>query len=984
VIIQSVRLKNIKSYGEGPDGNGVFISFETGINRVSGRNGHGKTTLIESIGYALFITEPQFEENFRTETYFLSHGAKEGEIDVTFRYDRQSYRVERAVGKQSKRLAKVVQLSDQSICAEGDAEVSAFLCRLLQIPDPKHLSEIFCKLVGVKQGRLTWPFDSRSTEAKSYFEPLLEVDVFRNCFEHLKAVIGVFDGQKAGLKNRQTAAATRKEQNDGSPQRVAELGQQVKDLGCKIEAANKACAEALQSKKHWEALEKAVDAAEVAEGLTRQSAEHATKLRKIAEREFSDSKIAQVKLSENEAAHQAYTEALQVLSALEKQREQRDTLKEQRDQFVNERDHYLNQSSAARDRSKDFSGQAEEKQKESDALAAEVAKLQEALDASAPRFQKAVAEAETAEAHQRMVDKWIDGLASLDRSQRKIAENVARLAKEVAGWDTSRLKEAKAAAEAADQALKATQAKLDKAEERHTTLEEQLQEISGGVCPFLKEKCRQFDPAKVKASLKKQTSLIAQLQRELVKARTEHDNAESALEDLKRAETLVSGKRLELVDALAHYNEGLQLLQSATVSDSIEWLGAWQAGCSRAPAVPKFPSKKGDAAAVAKCHGQFERFRAAAEAWWLQGDTQLKARLKELQATASNRKNQETTLKLKSEALSKLQEEIASFAKKAAAKEKEAQQHEAKATELVTQLKKVELSLQPFASLDSDLKREQGKRDANQPGYELYLGAKKLADQLSARQEKLTQQQAEETKAQTALKAATETLQKAAREFDPQKLEAAREDHRTKDHQSTELQTSLEAEKKNLTLEEQRFATWLEACKELQFIAAEIARCDAAIELTELARKTLRDTAPAVAQHLCNRIAVRAQSVFNQISPEPIELLWDAESYSLRITPGERRFAMLSGGEQTKLALAMTLAMIEEFSQLRFCIFDEPTYAVDAESRQKLADAILQAQAAAGLEQLLLVSHDDAFEGKIEHSIVLEKNPAAGTRVALI
>jgi len=77
----------------------------------------------------------------------------------------------------------------------------------------------------------------------------------------------------------------------------------------------------------------------------------------------------------------------------------------------------------------------------------------------------------------------------------------------------------------------------------------------------------------------------------------------------------------------------------------------------------------------------------------------------------------------------------------------------------------------------------------------------------------------------------------------------------------------------------------------------------------------------------------------------------------------------------------MTLAMVEEFSKLRFCIFDEPTYGVDADSRSKLADAILQAQEAAGLEQLLLVSHDDAFEGKIEHAVLLRKSAAQGTTV---
>jgi exonuclease SbcC len=90
---------------------------------------------------------------------------------------------------------------------------------------------------------------------------------------------------------------------------------------------------------------------------------------------------------------------------------------------------------------------------------------------------------------------------------------------------------------------------------------------------------------------------------------------------------------------------------------------------------------------------------------------------------------------------------------------------------------------------------------------------------------------------------------------------------------------------------------------------------------------------------------------------------------------------MLSGGEQTKLALSMTLAMAQEFSDLRFCIFDEPTYGVDADSRPLLADAILEAQEAAGLEQLLLVSHDDAFEGKIEHAVLLGKSAQSGSEV---
>ena len=98
MIVESVRLKNIKSYGEGSEGNGITIFFLPGTNRIAGKNGHGKTTLIESLGYALFLTEPVFEENFQLETYFLRAGKKAAEIDVTFNQLGEIYRIERGLG----------------------------------------------------------------------------------------------------------------------------------------------------------------------------------------------------------------------------------------------------------------------------------------------------------------------------------------------------------------------------------------------------------------------------------------------------------------------------------------------------------------------------------------------------------------------------------------------------------------------------------------------------------------------------------------------------------------------------------------------------------------------------------------------------------------------------------------------------------------------------------------------------------------------
>ena len=161
-------MKNIKSYGEGPGGSGIEVVFQPGVNCVAGRNGHGKTTLIEALGYALFFAEPIHEETFRLPTYFLRAGEKEGEIDVVFEHDGEAYRVERGIG-QSRRRSKVIQVSDGSTCAEDDAAVSAFISRVLRLKGPGQLPDVFSNLVGVKQGRLTWPFDSKPRAAKDFF-----------------------------------------------------------------------------------------------------------------------------------------------------------------------------------------------------------------------------------------------------------------------------------------------------------------------------------------------------------------------------------------------------------------------------------------------------------------------------------------------------------------------------------------------------------------------------------------------------------------------------------------------------------------------------------------------------------------------------------------------------------------------------------------------------------------------------------------------
>src|SRR6185295_20048793 len=102
MLIRSIRLLNIKSYGSGADGKGLRISFERGLNRIAGRNGSGKSTLIEALGYALFDCAPETGPRVDLETIFLHHGTREGEIEVELETAEGLFRVRRGVGKQTK------------------------------------------------------------------------------------------------------------------------------------------------------------------------------------------------------------------------------------------------------------------------------------------------------------------------------------------------------------------------------------------------------------------------------------------------------------------------------------------------------------------------------------------------------------------------------------------------------------------------------------------------------------------------------------------------------------------------------------------------------------------------------------------------------------------------------------------------------------------------------------------------------------------
>ncbi len=983
MIIQSIRLKNIKSFGEGPDGKGVTVSFQPGVNRIAGLNGHGKTTFIESLGYALFLAEPVFEENFRTDTYFLRHDAAAGEIDVTFSFQGETYRIERGLGQQSKRRPKVIQTSDGSICAEGDKEVLAYLCRLLGLPSQERLTEMFSKLIGVKQGRLTWPFDSKTSDAKRFFEPLLDVEVFRQCYDRLRPVVAAFEKEQEQYQRKEAAVAERIRDRADSQEKLPAARKAVDELTVTISDANKALEAALHEKQKHDQFAKAANDAKAAWELSNLGARTAKDRRLEAEKRVSEAETAAATVAEFQPKHAAYENAEAALKELETKRRTRDGLQKKRSLAETDRKTNEGRATAAREQQALLVGQQAQKVAQHKSLTDTIAALHAELDSSKDAFAHIQQAGKVAADDLGLVKAWVQGLPRHITRLGTAAAGIAKLDTELSAWDPAKIAAARQTEKSASEATTAAKESLAQARERKTTLAEQLRQIGGGLCPFLKETCRQFDPAKVQTDLTGLESEVGRLEKLCQEAQRLNGVAQKTLTPLVTAENQLTAKHGQLSRDIADYAAEFGTVVSVEAVEADKRLRAWQIEIPASPQGITLPKEDLTANHVAKLQPAAVAHAAEISAWWTEVQPKIREHLNEVERVTTERTRKEEILKNLTHQLTNGEKELSQLGKDAEAKKQEAGTYDAQVTAFQKVIVELDEQLQPYAGLDGEIETQTNIRSANQLAHELYLRSKALADDLGPRRESLLTAQSSETKAADALAVCEATLKRAQESFDPEKLKLAREEYDRKLGEATAAATHLNHAKDELARQESRFSEWVTAVHDRDLISQEIARCQAAIDLTELARKTLRDAAPTVAQHLCNRIAGAAQAIFNQINPDPVELKWLADNYSLRITPGDRRFAMLSGGEQTKLALALTLAMVREFSGLRFCIFDEPTYGVDANSRPKLADAIIQAQAAAELDQLLLVSHDDAFEGKIEHAILLEKTAATGSRVVL-
>jgi len=191
-----------------------------------------------------------------------------------------------------------------------------------------------------------------------------------------------------------------------------------------------------------------------------------------------------------------------------------------------------------------------------------------------------------------------------------------------------------------------------------------------------------------------------------------------------------------------------------------------------------------------------------------------------------------------------------------------------------------------------------------------------------------------------------------------------------------ETRTNLEYTNRRSAELERELKRLAEIRKEMQGEFQEKERLEKIGEATKFIRDTLKEAAPRVARNYVYHVSIEANQMFREISGNAERTLKWTEDYGISLEEygHDRPFINLSGGEQMAAALSVRLALLKQLSDVRLAFFDEPTTNMDAARRERLAEQIghitkKQIDGKQIFDQLFIISHDDTFEGYVDHVI---------------
>ncbi len=1021
--IFQVRLINVKSYED------ETVSFQDGLNFISGANGAGKTTVIESIGFALFDHLPY------SVRQFVREGKRSGEIQVLFSgVDERLYRVIRKFNQSARTVKWEVYDEETGACLDelhGGGDVSLWIKENIGIDPADDLAKVFSQVIAVEQGLFSAPFLETAAKRRDVFEEIIKVQAYRNAFARTVSLVRLLEGQEnaiastiAGLQEAVAKIPLVNAELDGAVDTYARKSKELVAVQKEHEQHQKAEAQLAQLR---EKLEKS----QLQEKLLWQDIQGQRELASSLGTAQQEAKLAAAKVEANLPAYQRYCQAGSKVKELEAKKAVKDRLARNLEQAEKAQ---ATLRSAIDTASINLTDSRRQLAAEMSDVAARLERIKaESCELAADAIQLANWSNKTgsdASSYQRIKD-WISQQeGTVFATSAAIRETENRL-KQI-GQRQNELKavlqrENELAAIEQGLALERVLAEKAATESARQALLQNAEYLRQGKCPIVQDICPSHKVAGdlnqyLETKLQEFATVMDRLQLREEEERqklAEYQSLQRALDQAKHALAELEVEQQRCQDSLAQtYRKAAetpvgilgQLLRKAEseeerLKELLLCAGRWlherqwaKAGAEldlpsfdvgsspgEPPTVEDFTHVKQQLSSLEEWLRQWEVWSAATKAWADRGSELIQTHqawftnwIHVLQLQRKEVKTHESTL---SERLIHCQRQEVELNRK----EEELGAKKVNLAKLTETVDGLVQRLQQYEGIEVALDLEKSVLAENLAGYEAYQANLQTASRLGSIQGQLAQTEKRIARSETELAVCRGTTARLQQEYDPEahlrlraqvqelfgRIQLCKADVGHLDKEISRLQSEKEQlDEKQKSLEENR-----------RTLAVKVQTKDLAV----LIRQVLKNAADPIAQIYRQHLSEQANVIFRQITNENVRLDW-AEEYEVQLHDNHRGkertrvFKQLSGGEQMAAALAIRLALMRVLSDVQVGFFDEPTTNLDEHRRQSLAQAIQNCTQ--DFEQLFVISHDDAFDALTDNTIVVHKDRGDGARTA--
>ena len=921
MIIKKVQLENYRSHSN------ITVEFTKGVNLILGKNGRGKTSILEAISTVMFNTKDRSGKE--TGKSYIKFGEKSSKVEIDFiANDGREYNLKTEFFKTKPKKQTLKDI----IGSEYDGDIQEKLEELCGIK--KGFEETYENIVIAKQNEFINIFKAKPKDREEIFNKIFNTQIYKEMYDSfLKEAIDKYKSEKENLDSKINYLKENMEDKEQITNFLKEEKELEKNLQDNFKNINIISKNLENEIKDYETTEIELN------NLIKNIKDEENKIKKylnILKENIIEAKQAKKSKIIVKETEKSYLEYLEIENRLKDLRENLDNLLEEQKLNTQYQNNIEKLELSNKNLKVDINNLKEnisKNSKKKEDLENEISKLkikEENLDLKLKKYIILLDELEKLEnfRDKKLEDK-LKKTTEIDILKKELVSKNAlfkTITIEIIEKKLSDFQEL-------EKELKLLEEQKIIFETEIKTLKKSSKELSDKICPFLNEKCQNLEDKEAEDYFSSKISIKTEDLENLKKNIEEKTQilVEKVIFEDKRKQYFELEKSIKDLE-LSLKNEEINLKE---IELDIKNLGI---------DIQKLIENQ-----------EFQNSQMLREK---KKELEVELRNLNLDEKRENLKNLLENLEIEKEKILKNQNSIENNLK-----------------EIDEYSKKIkEDTNKNIESIKSEIKTFENKLDDLKNPYNEYLKNNVLAEDLDNLLLKVDKNIKELYSLRTDKNLLKEKVSNLEEKIKNIKIDELKEKYDIIKEELNEINKKLGSSQEKIENYKKILEKISSQEEKQKKLLVEFKKLENKFNKASLIRNEVGQMGRAISKYMLSGISNIASVNFNKITGRTERIEWSNEEkdkYAVYLVGQERKiaFEQLSGGEQVSVAIAIRGTMTEYFTNSKFMILDEPTNNLDIERKKLLAEYM--GEILNNLEQSIIVTHDDTFREMAEKIIEL-------------